>query len=136
MPKETNVPEPKPRMTKQRIAVLRTLEEDDSFRSAQQVHQTLLDAGETVGLATVYRNLQSLEEAGRVDTVRAADGELLFRLCEEPGHHHHLVCEKCGRTEEIDLKGVEELLVSTAAKKGYSLTTHELELYGTCSNCQ
>lgn len=122
-------------MTKQRIAVLRTLEEDDSFRSAQQVHQTLLDAGETVGLATVYRNLQSLEEAGRVDTVRAADGELLFRLCEEPGHHH-LVCEKCGRTEEIDLKGVEELLVSTAAKKGYSLTTHELELYGTCSNCQ
>ena len=135
MPKETNVPEPKPRMTKQRIAVLRTLEEDDSFRSAQQVHQTLLDAGETVGLATVYRNLQSLEEAGRVDTVRAADGELLFRLCEEPGHHH-LVCEKCGRTEEIDLKGVEELLVSTAAKKGYSLTTHELELYGTCSNCQ
>lgn len=122
-------------MTKQRIAVLRTLEEDDSFRSAQQVHQTLLDAGETVGLATVYRNLQSLEEAGRVDTVRAADGELLFRLCEEPGHHH-LVCEKCGRTEEIDLKGVEELLVSTAAKKGYSLTTHELELFGTCSNCQ
>ena len=122
-------------MTKQRIAVLRTLEEDDSFRSAQQVHQTLLDAGETVGLATVYRNLQSLEEAGRVDTVRAADGELLFRLGEEPGHHH-LVCEKCGRTEEIDLKGVEELLVSTAAKKGYSLTTHELELFGTCSNCQ
>mgnify|MGYP002735272504 CR=1 FL=1 len=127
--------EPMMRMTKQRAAVLKCLETDDAFRSAQQVHQALEEAGEPVGLATVYRNLQALEDAGRVDTVRGPDGEQLFRLCGDIGHHHHLVCRECGKTQEISLGGLEQELVALVADSGYSLTTHQLEIFGICEDC-
>lgn len=129
------MPAPMQRMTKQRAAVLRCLKTDDSFRSAQQVHQALVDTGDPVGLATVYRNLQALEKAGRVDTVRAADGELLFRLCGDIGHHHHLVCRTCGKTQEVSLGALEQQLIALASENGYSLTTHQLEIFGVCEDC-
>ena len=59
------------------------------FLSAQQIHAELEEEGTKVGLATVYRNLQSLAEADLVDTVRSDDGEALYRLCTNEGHHHH-----------------------------------------------
>ena len=59
------------------------------FLSAQQIHAELEEEGTKVGLATVYRNLQSLAEEDLVDTVRSDDGEALYRLCTNEGHHHH-----------------------------------------------
>lgn len=124
------------RMTKQRQAVLAALQGRNEFRSAQQVHSDLVSEGESVSLATVYRNLQILEESGQVDTVRAADGEVMYRLCEDTGHHHHLVCTNCGHTEEVDLSAIEPLLAIVSEKKGFDLTGHELELFGLCPRCK
>ena len=59
------------------------------FLSAQQIYAELEEEGTKVGLATVYRNLQSLAEEDLVDTVRSDDGEALYRLCVNEGHHHH-----------------------------------------------
>lgn len=124
------------RMTRQRAAVLDAFEGRSDFRSAQQVHHDMVNEGTGVSLATVYRNLQVLEESGKLDAVRNADGEVVYRLCEDSGHHHHLVCEVCGEAEEVDLTEVEPFLLRAASQKGFQLTNHELELFGRCANCR
>ena len=119
------------RMTKQRQAVLDELTRVSDFRSAQQIFEDLHLQGQRVGLATVYRSLQSLAEEGQVDTLRSSDGEALYRSCTTHHHHHHLVCRKCGFTEEI-----EQSLESVATVHGFSDVEHSLELFGVCSSCR
>ena len=81
-----------PRQTRQRAEILDLLEDVDEFRSAQQLHEMLRARGSSVGLATVYRAVQSLSEHGDVDVLRTEDGESVYRRCEQRSHHHHLVC--------------------------------------------
>ena len=69
----------RPRATRQRAAVADILSRTDEFRSAQQIHSALEAEGTKVGLATVYRSLQTLAESGAVDQVRSAEGEVLYR---------------------------------------------------------
>ena len=94
------------RMTKQRQAVLDELTRVSDFRSAQQIFEDLHRQGQRVGLATVYRSLQSLADDGRVDTLRSSDGEALYRSD------------------------------SVASAHGFSDVEHSLELFGVCSSCQ
>lgn len=79
------------RNTKQKELIHDALKANDEFISAQDLHRKLEDEGVKVGLATVYRQLNALAEAGEADTVRL-EGQQLFRLCGDDGHHHHLVC--------------------------------------------
>ncbi|MCL2453983.1 MAG: transcriptional repressor [Micrococcales bacterium] len=124
------------RVTRQRTAVAALLDELDEFRSAQQVHALLVGRGEPVGLATVYRTLGAMAEAGELDSLRTDSGESLYRRCERPGHHHHhLVCRRCGRTVEIQGTHLEALVDSIAAEHGYTDINHTFELFGTCSPC-
>lgn len=120
-------------MTRQKAAVRSLLNDLDDFRSAQQIHETLAERGEKVGLATVYRNLQQLQERGEVDVVRIGD-ENLFRAC-EPHHHHHLVCRECGRTVELHGGTVEKWARDLAQQHGFSDVDHTLELLGLCEKC-
>ena len=80
-----------PRVTRQRVAVGRTLDSLDDFVSTQELHRLLQDRGEKVSLATTYRILQSMADDEQVDVLRGADGEVLYRRCEAEHHHHHLV---------------------------------------------
>jgi Fur family transcriptional regulator, ferric uptake regulator len=86
------------------------------------------------GLATVYRTLQSLEQAGLVRTFPAGEGELAYKLC-EPGHHHHLICERCGRVVEIPSCEVEEWAAQVAARRGFEVSSHQADIYGVCERC-
>ncbi len=122
-------------MTRQRAAVSDLLERTDDFRSAQQLHESLREAGDAVGLATVYRTLQALVEAGEVDVLRADDGETLYRRCESVKHHHHLVCRDCGTTVEISGGGVEAWAEEMAATHGFTDIEHTLDLFGRCADC-
>ena len=125
------------RMTRQRQAVLAELERVDDFRSAQQIFEDLGTVGNRVGLATVYRNLQSLAEAERVDVVRGADGQATYRACGEAthAHHHHLVCRSCGSAVEIAFEGVEEQVNTIAREHGFTAVDHSIELHGLCAAC-
>ncbi|MDR1513073.1 MAG: transcriptional repressor, partial [Propionibacteriaceae bacterium] len=87
------------------------------------------------GLATVYRTLQAMAEAGEVDTVRSDDGEMLFRQCGSHQHHHHLVCRNCGLSVELDGPTVERWAAKVAQDNGYSDVTHVVELFGLCADC-
>lgn len=123
------------RMTRQRSAVSALLADIDDFRSAQQLHEMLRDRGETIGLATVYRTIQALAEAGDVDVLHTPDGESLYRRCKDRGHHHHLVCRSCGATVELAADIVERWALEVGARHGFRDVEHVAELTGTCAAC-
>jgi Fur family transcriptional regulator, ferric uptake regulator len=123
------------RPTRQRAAVSQVLDDIDEFRSAQEIHAVLRDRGDAVGLATVYRTLQAMADAGQVDVLRSADGEAVYRRCASDNHHHHLVCRRCGRTVEVAGPAVERWAEGVAAEHGFAEVSHTLEVFGTCGPC-
>lgn len=123
-----------PRRTRQRAAVERALLGADGFRTAQELHDDLRRTGSAIGLATVYRTLQALADAGEVDVLRTPDGQAAYRSCSS-GHHHHLVCRRCGRTVELAAPEVEAWARRVAAEHGFSDIGHEVELSGVCADC-
>ena len=122
------------RSTRQRTAVASLLTEVDDFRSAQELHDLLKHRGDSVGLTTVYRTLQSLADAGEIDVLRTDDGEAVYRRCSS-GHHHHLVCRSCGRTVEVEGPAVERWAEGVAHDNGFVDVAHTLEIFGTCAEC-
>ena len=122
------------RPTRQRLAVAEVLASFDDFRSAQDIHELLASTGNPVGLATVYRTLQRLAEAGEVDMLRTEDGEAIYRRCSD-SHHHHLVCRGCGRTVEVEGPVVERWTRAIATEHGFADVSHTLEIFGTCPDC-
>lgn len=123
------------RPTRQRRALQEALRGIEEFCSAQQIHARLADSGESVGLATVYRNLQAMAADGEIDVRRTDDGEALYRAC-SPSHHHHLVCRECGRTVEVDAPAVERWAASVSAEHGFSEVSHTVEITGRCADCR
>ncbi|WP_249161611.1 Fur family transcriptional regulator [Actinospica acidithermotolerans] len=130
----TAVPAPG-RATRQRAAVTSLLDETEDFVSAQQLHDRLRHRGDSVGLTTVYRTLQSLAETGQVDVVRTDEGESVYRRCSSGSHHHHLVCRSCGTAVEVEGPAVEAWAGKVAAEHGFIQVEHTVEIFGTCANC-
>lgn len=126
--------QPVRRHTRQRAAVRAVLDRTDEFLSAQDLHAQLRAGGERIGLATVYRSLQTLADDGDVDVRRSADGEATYRRC-STGHHHHLVCRVCGRTVEVESRVVERWAVGVARDSGFVDAEHTVEITGTCPGC-
>ncbi|MFV0435410.1 MAG: Fur family transcriptional regulator [Leucobacter sp.] len=124
------------RNTWQREAVRNALAEHRGFVSAQKLYQALRDGGSTIGLATVYRALGGLAEAGEADSLQSPDGENLFRSCSSEGHHHHLICRNCGDTRELSASVVEEWTYRVGAEHGFSDISHVVDLFGTCERCR
>ncbi|MDP1707562.1 MAG: ferric iron uptake transcriptional regulator [Gammaproteobacteria bacterium] len=119
-----------------RIKILEMLEGSETrHMSAEDVYKTLLEGGEDVGLATVYRVLTQFESAGLVSRHHFEGGHSMFEL-NEGKHHDHILCVKCGKVEEFVDEVIEERQRAIAKKKGFSMTDHALHIYGVCSNCQ
>jgi Fur family ferric uptake transcriptional regulator len=125
---------PGQRSTRQRAAVARLLGQIEDFRSAQEIHEQLRRQGETIGLTTVYRTLQTLADAGEIDVLRTDSGESAYRRC-STHHHHHLVCRHCGRTVEVEGPAVERWAERVAADHGFRDVSHTVEIMGSCGDC-
>ena len=124
------------RDTKQGAAIEAALAGTAEFRTAQDLHAQLRDGGVRVGLTTVYRHLQRLFDAGDVDTVRTPSGELAYRRCGGMAHHHHLVCQHCGHTVDVEGPAVESWLQRVAQQAGFSDIVHTIDIIGTCADCK
>lgn len=131
----TTSEQPAPRRTRQRAAVDEVLDASDDFMTAQELHAVLRENGYGVGLATVYRTLQTLADDGAVDVLRLAGGESAYRRCADESHHHHLVCRSCGATVEVAGPAVERWTRRVADENGYIDVSHTLEIFGTCPRC-
>lgn len=122
--------------TMPRIKILNFLEQSKvRHMSAEDVYKAMLDSGEEVGLATVYRVLTQFEQAGLVTRHHFEGGHSVFEL-NEGKHHDHILCVKCGRVDEFVDKVIEERQEKIAEEKGYAMTDHSLYIYGVCKRCQ
>lgn len=122
------------RPTRQRTAIEADVDRSDEFRSAQEIHASLVAGGDKIGLATVYRTLQAMVDEEALDSLRTDDGEIVYRRC-STGHHHHLVCRDCGRTVEVEGPAVERWADKVSAEHGFTDVSHTLELFGRCVDC-
>lgn len=119
-----------------RIKILEMLEHSTTRHlSAEDVYKALLDSGEDVGLATVYRVLTQFEAAGLVSRHHFESGHSVFEV-NEGKHHDHILCVKCGKVEEFVDEVIEERQRAIAKKSGFSMTDHSLYIYGICGACQ
>ncbi|HHJ16593.1 MAG TPA: ferric iron uptake transcriptional regulator [Gammaproteobacteria bacterium] len=103
--------------------------------TAEDVYRLLLETGEDVGLATVYRVLTQFEGAGLVERHHFEGGQSVFEL-NQGEHHDHILCVKCGKVEEFVDNIIEERQRDIAEKAGYTMTGHCLYIYGICADCQ
>jgi Fur family transcriptional regulator, ferric uptake regulator len=118
-----------------RVLVLEELARERDDATAQALHQRLADRGERIGLATVYRALHAMSEAGVVDALPHGSTETCYRLC-TTGHHHHLVCESCHRVIELTGCPADDWIERAAREQGFVVTDHRLEVQGLCSRCR
>ncbi|MBU2695691.1 Fur family transcriptional regulator [Pimelobacter sp. 30-1] len=131
---DTDARPPSLRPTRQRRAITDALAAAADFQSAQEIHDSVRQGGDKVGLATVYRTLQAMADAGDVDVRHNPAGEATYRRCSS-SHHHHLVCRSCGRTVEITGSAVERWAQAIADEHGFSEVSHTVELVGLCAEC-
>lgn len=119
-----------------RTKILQLLEHSHARHlSAEEVHKALADAGEDVGLATVYRVLTQFESAGLVTRHNFEGGNSVFEI-NHGKHHDHILCVKCGRVDEFVDETIEARQRDIAQRMGYTMTDHNLNIYGICGECQ
>jgi Fur family transcriptional regulator, ferric uptake regulator len=124
------------KVTLPRLKVLQLLESSPQrHMSAEDMYKALLEQGEEIGLATVYRVLTQFESAGLVSRLHFEGGHSVFEL-NEGDHHDHMVCVKCGKVEEFLDEVIESRQHQIADRSGWEMTDHALNIYGICPACR
>ena len=118
------------KVTSPRVKILRLLQlPENQHLSAEDLYKKLLEQGDEVGVATVYRVLNQFDDAGIVTRHHFEGGKSVFELTHQE-HHDHLVCLKCGEVIEFNDDLIEQQQKLIAEKYGIKLTNHSLYLYG------
>ena len=121
--------------TQPRLRVMQMLQHSgERHMSAEAIYKALLESGDDVGMATVYRVLTQFEEAGLV-TRHHFEGHSVFEL-NEGKHHDHILCTRCGRVDEFIDETIERRQHEIAERAGYQMTGHALYIYGLCRECR
>jgi Fur family ferric uptake transcriptional regulator len=126
------------KVTLPRLKILEILQKPDNQHiSAEDVYKLLIEKGEEIGLATVYRVLNQFDDAGILNRHHFEGGKSVFEISHK-AHHDHLVCMQCGKVIEFEDPLIEERQEQIAKEHNLSLTHHSLYLYGDCTdaNCE
>ncbi len=116
------------KVTLPRLRILEVLEGDSGHLSAEEIYKRLLDAGEEVGLATVYRVLTQFEQAGICIKLNFEEGRAVYEITPS-NHHDHMVCMETGKVIEFTDDIIEERQKKLAEDAGYELIDHNMVLY-------
>lgn len=120
-----------------RRTVVELLGEQDCCLSAHELHDAARERGARVGMASVYRALESLDALGLVQRIDLGDGVARYEPSHAGGdHHHHLVCDGCGKVEPFEDAGLESAIERVADGRGYVVAAHEVVLHGACEDCR
>lgn len=122
------------KLTAQRQAILDLINRSNRHWDAEEVARNLADAGQPIGIATVYRGLAALESEGLISSIQLTDKKRYERA--NKAHHDHLICTVCGRIEEFSHATIEALQQAAARDKGYAVSGHQLVVFGLCPDCQ
>lgn len=121
------------KVTLPRVKILELLENSSQRHvSAEDVYKLLLEKGEVIGLATVYRVLTQFEAAGLVVRHNFEGGHAVFEL-DRGKHHDHIVCVVCGKVEEFMDDTIEKRQKEVAQERGFEMVEHSLIIYGRCN---
>jgi Fur family ferric uptake transcriptional regulator len=124
------------RITPQRDLIAGVLEQAGRPLGAQELVAAVERRDARIGRATVFRTLQSLQEAGIVQHVPLPGGQGGYLLCPTSGHHHHLVCQHCGQVEDLPEDAVAAFVDAVARQHGFAVDHASFELSGTCAACR
>ena len=125
------------RSTAQRRLIVDTFFEGSPHITIEDLLSEVRERDRGIGYATVYRTLKLLAECGVASERRFGDGLSRYELADDAStHHDHLICASCGKIIEFEEPKIEELQDAVAKRYGFRLTSHKLEMYGKCAECQ
>ncbi|HWG07375.1 MAG TPA: Fur family transcriptional regulator [Solirubrobacteraceae bacterium] len=120
-----------------RRAILELLDEQSCALSAVEIEQELLERKREVSRASVYRVMEELEQIGLVQRVEVGQGIVRYEPVRHgPGHHHHLVCDHCGRLQPFTDDGLERAIRRLSERVPLRVSEHEIVIHGACETCQ
>jgi Fur family ferric uptake transcriptional regulator len=123
------------RLTPQRLMILKAVEDADSHISAEEIHTQVLSYYPQMNISTVYRTLELVKELGLVTETDMGDGRVRYH-CMGKGHHHHLVCEKCGGIIDMEEAVLDPLWSEIERRYNFKVDMKHLVFFGVCSRCQ
>lgn len=124
------------RITHQRLSIIDILLNCPEAQTASQLLEKISESDGCIGLDTIYRNLKTLVNLGVINQI-GGSGKSGSRFELSDGHHHHVVCTECGALECIHHCPIDEgKMMNEVNRTGFSLSTHRLELFGLCPECQ
>ena len=119
-----------------RERVIELLAQEPCALTAGEIEAALRESGRSPGRASIYRVLDQLVEHGLAERVEVGDGQARFER-QQPGgeHHHHIVCEGCGRLIAFDDPGLERAIAKLSERLGMRISGHDILLRGACGRC-
>jgi Fur family ferric uptake transcriptional regulator len=118
-----------------RRAVIELLARQDCCLTAQEIFDELRASGRRVGIASIYRILELLTAEGVVQRIDLGSGTARYEPILPGGHHHHLVCDSCGKVEAFEDRALEHALTRVERQSGYAVAAHDVVLHGECGDC-
>lgn len=120
-----------------RRAVIDSLAAGSCGRSALEIERSLRESGQSVGRATIYRTLEQLVELGLVGRLDLAGDTTRYERVEPHGHHHHhMVCDSCGKVLPFSDEALEQAVGAISGGRDFTVTDHEVVLHGACGSCE
>jgi len=123
------------RLTPQRLMILKAIEDADNHISAEEIYARVRTHYPQMNISTVYRTLELVKERGLVTETDMGDGRVRYH-CMGKGHHHHLVCQKCGQITDVEEAIVAPLWAEIQSEYNFKVDMKHLAFFGQCSKCQ
>lgn len=122
------------RLTPQRMMVVAAVEDADDHISAEEIYEQVIKRYPQMNISTVYRTLELMKAEGLVTETDMGDGRVRYH-CMGKGHHHHLICQKCGRIIDVEEEVVNPLWADIKRKYGFKVGMKHMALFGICKQC-
>ena len=123
------------RLTPQRLMILSAIENSEDHISAEEIYSQIVARYPYVNISTVYRTLELLKELGLVTETDLGEGRVRYHTADK-GHHHHLVCQKCGAIINVDESTLARLQDVLLARYDFSASLKHVAIFGTCGKCR
>lgn len=122
------------KVTSQRLAIMKVLGDQGTMLTAMEIFERVREVVPRVNFSTIYRNVEIMKKRGILCTVVRGDGVPIYLLRIEKGHHHHFICEKCGKSFVVECCPM-EFMKKEVMGKGFLPVKHEFVIYGFCKEC-
>ena len=123
------------RLTPQRMMVLSAIENSDNHISAEEIYAQVVTKYSHVNISTVYRTLELLKRLGLVTETDLGGGRVRYHPTDK-GHHHHLVCQECGKIIDLDESVLSSLKSALLREYKFSADLRHLGIFGRCADCK